>query len=181
MEKIAVVGFSCLFPNANNPEDFWQNLIDEKDTTSLATVEEIGVNPAIFYDSVTGKPDKTYSLKGGFIRDFQFDPTGYNLSPEVLETIDPIGQGTLYVAKQALVHSHYWGNSSALSRCGAMLGNLSSPTQLSYRCVAPVYQQVIEPAMRELLQNEHFRLEAGATQRGAFPYNAMSASLPSWL
>ncbi|HEY9668577.1 MAG TPA: beta-ketoacyl synthase N-terminal-like domain-containing protein, partial [Coleofasciculaceae cyanobacterium] len=101
MGKIAIIGLSCLFPDAKNPEEFWQNLIAHKDSTSLATVEEIGTDPDKFYEPQKGKPDKIYSLKGGFIRDFKFDATGYKFSSKFIEELDPIFKGTLYVAKQA--------------------------------------------------------------------------------
>jgi acyl transferase domain-containing protein len=88
MEKIAIIGLSCLFPDAKTPEEFWQNLLGEKQSTSTATVEDFGVDPEIFYNSVKGTPDKTYSLKGGYIRDFEFDPSGYNLPAELIASLD---------------------------------------------------------------------------------------------
>ncbi|MGB1253868.1 MAG: beta-ketoacyl synthase N-terminal-like domain-containing protein, partial [Candidatus Promineifilaceae bacterium] len=27
MEKIAIVGLSCLFPDATTPQEYWQNLV----------------------------------------------------------------------------------------------------------------------------------------------------------
>ena len=59
MEKIAIIGLSCLFPDAKNPEEYWQNIVNQKDSTSSATVEEIGVEPTIFHNPVKGTPDKT--------------------------------------------------------------------------------------------------------------------------
>ena len=79
MQKIAIIGLSSLFPDAKNPEEFWHNLINKKDATSSATIAEIGVDPTIFYNPVKGTADKTYSLKGGYIRDFEFDASEYNL------------------------------------------------------------------------------------------------------
>ena len=38
VEKIAIIGLSCLFPDAHNPEEFWQNLTEEKDSTSSITI-----------------------------------------------------------------------------------------------------------------------------------------------
>jgi acyl transferase domain-containing protein len=56
VEKIAIIGLSCLFPDANNPEQFWQNLSAEKDSTSDISVTELGLDPSIFYDKTKGKP-----------------------------------------------------------------------------------------------------------------------------
>jgi len=58
MEKIAIIGLSCLLPGADNPEQYWQNLIDNKNLTSKATVEQIGVDAQIFYDPIKGKTEK---------------------------------------------------------------------------------------------------------------------------
>ena len=85
MEKIAIVGLGCLLPKAHNPEEFWQNLIEEKDSTSLATVKEMAVDPQIYYDPVQGTRDKYYWMRGVYVRDFTFDPTGYRLPAEHLD------------------------------------------------------------------------------------------------
>jgi PfaB family protein len=181
IEKIAVIGISCLFPDAQDPDQFWQNLIAGKNTTSSITTTELGVDPALFYDPVKGQVDKTYSLQGGLIRDFKFDATGYALPPAVLEQMDPLGQAALYASRQALQHGGYWGNTEALERCGLILGNLTFPTRLSNQVFAPIYQAAIEPTVRELLQLETFQL-AGSAAADKIPlHNAMTASLPTLL
>lgn len=151
MEKIAIIGLACLFPDAQTPEQFWQNLIEEKDSTSLATAEQMGVDPAIFYDPVKGKADKTYYLQGGYIRGFSFDASGYYLPSEFLEGLDNLFKWPLHVAKGALQDSGYLGREAALTKCGVILGNLSFPTKASYQLLAPIYQQAIEPALQALL------------------------------
>jgi PfaB family protein len=179
MEKIAIIGFSCLFPDARNPEEFWQNLIEQKASISEATVEEMGVEPRIFYDPRKGQPDKTYSLKGGYIYNFNFAPSGYNLSSEFIEGLDDTFKWSLYAAKQAFQHSGYWGNEAILSRCGVILGNLSLPTKYSNQLFAPIYDQIIEPAVGELLQDEDFHLANVPTSTKASPYNAQISGLPA--
>jgi PfaB family protein len=179
VEKIAIIGLSCLFPDAQNPEEFWQNLIDQKDSTSSATSAEMGVDPTIFYHPVKGTPDKTYSLKGGYIRNFQFDPSEYNLPAELAESLDDTFKWSLYAAKQAILQSGYWGNQNVLSKCGVILGNLSFPTKFSHQLFSPIYRQTIAPAVRELLQDEDFDLAAFPTTAKASLYNAMISGLPA--
>ncbi|MBD2344696.1 beta-ketoacyl [acyl carrier protein] synthase domain-containing protein [Anabaena subtropica] len=181
MEKIAIIGLSCLFPDANNPEQFWQNINDQKDSTSSVTVEEMGVDPTIFYDPVKGKPEKIYFLKGGFIRNFQFDASEYNLPAEYVESLDNSFKWSLYAAKQAILHSGYWGNKEVLSKCGVILGTLSLPTRLSNQLIAPIYRQTIEPAVAELLQNPDFHLAALPTATKPATHNAMISGLPAAL
>lgn len=179
MEKIAIIGLSCLFPDAKNPEEYWQNIVDQKDSTSSATVEEIGVDPTIFHNPVKGTPDKTYSLKGGYIRNFQFNPSEYNLPSELVSSLDNTFKWSLYAAKQAIVQSGYWGNQTVLAKCGVILGNLSFPTKLSNQLFSPIYQQAIAPAVRELLQYEYFDLAALPSATKASLYNALISGLPA--
>ncbi|MEH1895482.1 MAG: PfaB family protein [Nostoc sp.] len=179
MEKIAIIALSCLFPDAKNPEEYWQNIVNQKDSTSSATVEEIGVDPTIFHNPVKGTPDKTYSLKGGYIRDFQFNPSEYNLPSEFVAGLDNTFKWSLYAAKQAILNSGYWGNQNVLAKCGVILGNLSFPTKLSNQLFSPIYQQAINPAVRELLQDEDFDLAALPSATKASLYNAMISGLPA--
>ncbi|MHC5938104.1 PfaB family protein [Nostoc sp.] len=179
MEKIAIIALSCLFPDAKNPEEYWQNIVNQKDSTSSATVEEIGVDPTIFHNPVKGTPDKTYSLKGGYIRNFEFNPSEYNLPSEFVTGLDNTFKWSLYAAKQAIVQSGYWGNQTVLAKCGVILGNLSFPTKLSNQLFSLIYQQSITPAVRELLQYEDFDLATLPTATKASLYNAMISGLPA--
>ncbi|GAB1544272.1 type I polyketide synthase [Scytonema sp. NUACC21] len=179
MEKIAIVGFSCLFPDAKNLEEFWQNLLQGKDSISSITAEELGVNPQVFYDRTKGQADKFYSLKGAFIRNFQFDSTGYKLPGEFLQSLDNTFKWSLDAAKQALQHSGYLGNESVLAKCGVILGSLSLPTQFSNQLFAPMYQQVLSPAIRELLQCPDFDLTSLNGAAKASIHNAMISGLPA--
>jgi 3-oxoacyl-[acyl-carrier-protein] synthase II len=180
VEKIAIIGLSCLFPDAKNPEQFWQNITEQKDSISSVTVEEMGLEPGIFYDSVKGQPEKIYSLKGGFIRNFKFDAGEYNLPSSFLESLDDTFKWSLYAAKQAIEQSGY-GGQSVLSKCGVILGTLSLPTKSSNQLLAPIYQQTIESAIAELLQEQDFRLAALPTAAKASPYNAMVSGFPAAL
>ena len=71
-QKIAIIGMSGLFPGSSTNEQFWDNLMQEKDLISMANEEDFGVDPNKFYQSGKGVVDKTYSLRGGYIRDFKF-------------------------------------------------------------------------------------------------------------
>jgi PfaB family protein len=180
MSKISIIGISCLFPGANTPEQYWQNLINNKDLTSLATSEQMGVDANIFYDAKKGKKDKYYCSQGGYIRDFLFDTTGYQVSPDLLKDLDNIYKWSLYVAKEALQDSNYLNNKSVLEKCGVILGNLSFPTRFSHHLFAPIYQKVLDSALGELLQAE-FRLPSLNSPGNISPLNAMISGYPATL
>ncbi|MBE9215266.1 PfaB family protein [Plectonema cf. radiosum LEGE 06105] len=179
MEKIAIIGFSCLFPDAKNAEEFWHNLIEQTDSTSELSIDEIGIEPTIFYDPEKGKADKVYSLQGGFVRNFKFDGSGYNLPASFLQNLDDTFKWSLYAAKQALQNSGYLENKSVLSKCGVLLGSLSFPTKSSNQLFEPIYQQVLKPAIRELLQQQEFDLASLPNSEDTSFYNAMISGLPA--
>ncbi|PAX60567.1 PfaB family protein [Brunnivagina elsteri] len=179
MEKIAIIGYSCLFPDAKNPDEFWHNLIAQKDSTSTITAEEMGIEPNIFYDPKKGKADKIYSLKGSFIRDFKFDSKGYKLPAEFLDRLDNTFKWSLYVAKQALRDCGYLTNPEILAKCGVILGTLSFPTKSSNQLFAPIYQQLLASTIRDLIQKEDFDLSTLSANGNISAHNAMISGSPA--
>ena len=124
MSKIAIIGTSGLFPGSATLEEFWDNLMQGRDLTGLATEEDFGANPEIFYQPGKGVVDKCYSLRGGYIRDFRFDPYGYELPAGFLARQDKLYQWPLHVAREALREAGYFNNKEKLRRCGLVLGKL---------------------------------------------------------
>ncbi|MEM1123121.1 MAG: polyketide synthase, partial [Bacteroidota bacterium] len=157
-QKIAIIGMSGLFPGSSTNEQFWENLLQKKDLTSLATEEDFGLNPDKFYQSGKGVVDKTYSLRGGYIRDFNFAPAGYALDKQFLAEQDKLYQWSIYVAKEALAHAGYFDNEKVLKKCGVILGNLSFPTGTSHKKLASVYTETTQQALRKLLKDENFTI-----------------------
>ncbi len=158
MEKIAVVGLSCLFPGAGTPETFWRNLLDGRDTRTPATDEKMGVPVRKYYDPRVGRPDRFYCMQGGYIRDFEMDPAGFDIPEERVRDADDTVRWSLHVAREALKDSGYWRNADALARCGVILGNLSFPTKASNRLFLPMYHRMVEACLRDLLEDRDFRL-----------------------
>lgn len=119
-------------------------------------------------------------MRGGLIRDFQFDPTGYRIPADFLAGLDAIFKWSLYVAKQALEDSGYLNRSEILAKSGVILGNLSSPTRLSQRLVTPIYRRTVESALRELLDQPDLELPR-LTPEQVSPFNFFTAGYPSTL
>src|SRR5579871_4252950 len=111
MDDIAIIGVGCLFPGAANPEQYWDNLINERDSRSALTRELLGIDPAELFEPHKGVKDRFYSMRGGYITDFQFDPRGYALPGDTLAGLDRLHHWSLYVARQALIDSGYLNNS----------------------------------------------------------------------
>lgn len=181
MEKIAIIGLSCLFPGAETPAQYWQNLIDHRNLVSTATSDQMGKDNDIFYHPQKGQPDKYYLAKGGFVRNFQFDPHGYRLAPETLQRLDNVFQWPLYVARHALEDGGYWSPTEGLAGCGLILGNLSFPTKASHRLLLPIYHRTVEQALGELLGRPDFQLPGlnPLHDQPMLPHNVLTAGYPA--
>ncbi len=160
MDEIAIVGVACLFPGAHTPAEFWQALLAGSDLTSDLTAEQIGVDPAYFYQPHKGQSDSFYCMRGGYVRDFVFDPQGYRLPADSLRALDEQFTWPLSVARQALLDSGHLQQSASLQQCGLVLGSLAFPTRASSRLFGPLYSGAVEQSLQELLQQPDLRLEA---------------------
>ncbi|MEM9822517.1 MAG: beta-ketoacyl synthase N-terminal-like domain-containing protein, partial [Bacteroidota bacterium] len=163
--KIAIIGMSGLFPGSSTNDGFWKNLMEGKDLTGIAEEQDFGYPPKHFYESEKGVVDKCYSLRGGYIRDFNFDPQGYLLEADYLARQDQLYQWSLYVAKEALKESGYYQEPASLERCGLVLGNLSFPTKSSHKLLSEVYTDTLQGAVRELLNDPSIQLTPHLKER----------------
>jgi len=175
-DKIAIIGTSALFPGSATPEAFWENLLQEKDLTGYAREENFGVDPQLFFQPEKGVVDKCYSLRGGYIRDFNFDPTGFALPADFLANQDKLYQWSLYTAREALRDGGYLTDENSRANCGLVLGNLSFPTTSSHKLISELYTDTLETALQGLLEDPNFSL---TTYRGDAPPNEVLAYTPS--
>ncbi|TYK64931.1 beta-ketoacyl synthase N-terminal-like domain-containing protein [Colwellia echini] len=157
MENIAIVGIANLFPGSSAPQEFWQQLLNKQDCRSKATFAQMGVD----VDKYTGKKgdiDKFYCVHGGYIGAFNFDAQVFcdqvsQLTTGYLNQLDDLNQWSLYVAEQALRDAGYW-RSDKLANCGVILGNLSFPTKSSNHLFMPLYHQVVEDTLQQVLETD---------------------------
>ena len=160
MNKIAIIGTAALFPGSSTPKEFWENLMAEKDLTGRATAQDFGIDPASIFHPDKGIEDRCYSTRGGYIRDFKFDPKGFELSADYLSKQDKLVQWSLYAAKEALIDGGYFQEKEKLKNCGLILGNLSFPTSSSHQLISDIYCRSLELHIQELLKAPEFRLKA---------------------
>jgi len=159
MTKIAIIGTAALFPGASTPEEFWDKLMSEKDLTSHATTQDFGVDPESIFHPDKGIEDRCYSIRGGYIRDFKFDPNGFELDADYLRKQDKLYQWSLYTAKEALLDGGYFQAKAQLKNCGLILGNLSFPTSSSHQLIADIYNRSLESNIQQLLKIPEFKLK----------------------
>jgi acyl transferase domain-containing protein/acyl carrier protein/NAD(P)-dependent dehydrogenase (short-subunit alcohol dehydrogenase family) len=97
---VAIVGMSCLLPQARSIHEFWANLLEG--AHCIEPVPENRWRTDDYFDPDTKAPDKTYSKLGGFVPDIHFDPLEFGLPPRSLQSIDVAQLFSLAASKAAL-------------------------------------------------------------------------------
>ncbi|MGL4204015.1 MAG: SDR family NAD(P)-dependent oxidoreductase, partial [Enterobacter roggenkampii] len=87
-QDIAIIGVQGRYPQADDPQTFWDNLTQGRDCISEIPIERW--DHSRYFDASKDAPGKSYSKWGGFINDVdKFDPLFFNISPAEAEYIDP--------------------------------------------------------------------------------------------
>jgi malonyl CoA-acyl carrier protein transacylase len=105
MKPLAIVGIGCLFPKANNAEEYWANIREGVD--AITDIPETHWKPSDYFDEDKSAPDMTYGKRGGFINPMDFNPLLYGLSPNNIEATDTTQLLGMMVARQALLDAGY--------------------------------------------------------------------------
>ena len=98
---VAIIGMSGRFPQADNIEQFWDNLSNGRDC-----ITEV---PAWRWDGVAAERDRTATVRwGGFIDGVaEFDPLFFGISPREALVLDPQERLFLQCAFATLEHAGY--------------------------------------------------------------------------
>ncbi|MGF1757275.1 3-hydroxyacyl-[acyl-carrier-protein] dehydratase FabA [Photobacterium sagamiensis] len=173
--KIAIVGLANLYPDADTPKAFWQNLLDKKDSRSTLSPEKLGANPDA-YQGQQGESDRFYCDKGGYIQNFTFDASGYRVPAEKFEGLDQSFLWALDTSHKALADAGIALDAEVLKRTGVIMGALSFPTTRSNDLFLPIYHSAVEKALQTKLANDHFSLSpSNELDRSANPANGAAA------
>ena len=121
-EPIAVIGMGCRLPgNVHGPQDFWQLLLDGRDT--IKEVPGDRWDGDAFYDPDPDTPGKMTTKWGGFIDDVAgFDADFFGITPREAAAMDPQHRVLLEVAWESLEHAGLAPDSLSGSRTAAIMG-----------------------------------------------------------
>ncbi|HEY4934893.1 MAG TPA: SDR family oxidoreductase [Terriglobales bacterium] len=120
---IAIVGVGAVLPDAANVETFWQNV--KQGRYSISDVSPERWDPALYFDSDHGAPDKTYSKIGGWVRDWKWEPAKWRLPipPRVVDAMDEAQRWAIACTREALEDFGYPGRPLDADRTAVILGN----------------------------------------------------------
>ncbi|MFT7072548.1 MAG: polyketide-type polyunsaturated fatty acid synthase PfaA [Patiriisocius sp.] len=147
---VAIIGLSAMFADASNVAEFWNNIINQKD--SIVDVPESRWKIEDYYDADPRVADKTYCKKGGFIPDVDFNPMEFGLPPNILEVTDASQLLSLIGARDAFEDAGYGRESDKFTallkeRTGVILGvggGQKLITPLTSRLQAPIWEAALK-------------------------------------
>jgi 3-oxoacyl-(acyl-carrier-protein) synthase/acyl carrier protein len=136
-EPIAIIGLAGRYPDADNIQDFYRNLLVGRD--SIQDIPDWRWDNKDYFDKSRHATGKTYSNWGGFIRDVdQFDPLFFNISPTDAITMDPQERLFLESSWNCIEDAGYSKAQLANSKTGVFAGIMWSHYHFSGIDTEPV-------------------------------------------
>lgn len=120
-EPIAIVGMSCRFPGAKDPQAFWQMLKAGED--KITEVPADRWPREAFYHPDPSMPGKAISYWGGFLENIdQFDPFFFGISPIEAKHMDPQQRLLMELSYEALDDAGFEKEHLDGTRTGVFIG-----------------------------------------------------------
>lgn len=129
---IAIVSMAGVFPGAANLSQYWQNIVNNQDVSAPVPGDRWIADAATVVDPLP-QPDKAFHRRACLIRDFQFDPSGLDLDPALLQGLDPMHHLVLHTGREAMaqIHANTETGHMATERTGVILAAIALPTDAS--------------------------------------------------
>src|SRR5262245_29511528 len=119
---IAIVGMSCVYPDARTPVELWENVLAQRRAFRRLPPERLRVED--YLSSDLNAPDSTYVAEAAVIDGYEFDRVAFRVVGSTYRSADPAHWLALDVASQALADAGF-RDGEGLSRetTGVLLGN----------------------------------------------------------
>lgn len=165
---VAVVGMSCVFPDAPDIESFWSNLVNKKSAVRQIPEHRWLASP----DSVMCKGydlDKTCSRMAGLIDNgvdecgFDFNPDGFGIDERIISKLDPSHKILLEAARN--LTKDYGLKDTDKPETGIILAAIALPTEGSSKLTAKLIWPDIKAGITGLDASESKDSEIGMPGR----------------
>ena len=111
-DEIAVIGMACTLPDADSPEQLWENILSKK--YSISEISESRIDRELYYDSDKSAQDKSYTLLAGCIDDYKFDGTRFGYPDDKAAKMSKSQQMILDTAYKAVENAGYLGENDQI-------------------------------------------------------------------
>ncbi|MBT8419726.1 MAG: acyltransferase domain-containing protein, partial [Gammaproteobacteria bacterium] len=111
--NVAIIGIGLLFPQANSPQDFWNNILTK--TNAITEVPASRWDWRVYYDPDQSRRDRIVSKWGCFLDDVVLNPMDFGIPPKAVPSIEPSQLLTLEAVRRALIDAGYLIDEKKLS------------------------------------------------------------------
>ncbi|MEU3370549.1 type I polyketide synthase [Streptomyces sp. NPDC006660] len=120
--RIAVVGLACRYPDADSPEQLWQNVLAGRRAFRRLPNERMNLDD--YYSPDRTAPDRFYSRKAAVLEGFDFDRVGHRVAGSTFRSTDMTHWLALDTAARALADAGFPGGEGLpRSATGVVIGN----------------------------------------------------------
>ncbi len=173
--SIAIVGMACRYPDANSPNELWENVLAERRAFRRMPDERLRL--ADYFSADRQAPDCFYSTTAALIEGYDFDRVRFHVAGSTYRSADLAHWLALDVAAQALDDAGFT-DAESLPRetTGVFLGNtltgeFSRANALRLRW--PYVRRTVADSLRNegwtVEQRDHFLRELEVTYKQPFP------------
>ncbi|MFI1194865.1 type I polyketide synthase [Micromonospora sp. NPDC020750] len=121
-ERIAVVGIACRYPDAENPNQLWENVLTGR--RAFRRLPDERMNSEDYYSPDPTAPDRFYSAKAAVIEGFEFDRVKYKIAGSTFRSTDMTHWLALDTVARALEDAGFPdGEGLPLATTGVVIGN----------------------------------------------------------
>jgi len=159
--KVAIVGLGCVFPDALNIKQYWQNIINKK--YSVTEVSKDRWDPKLYFSSDKSIEGKTYSKIGAFIKDYKFNSIQYRIPPKMAEQMDDVQKWSLDAARQALNDAGLPTDGKTRTNMAIIIGNSLGGEIQRY-----TNRRVFFPEIEEVIRNNEIFQRLSESEQNEF-------------
>jgi enediyne polyketide synthase len=120
--SIAIVGMACVYPDARNPVELWENALAQRRAFRRIPAERLRAEDYVSQDFAA--PDRTYAGEAAVISNYEFDRVAFRVAGSTYRSADLAHWLALDVASRALADAGYGeGKGLPAETTGVLLGN----------------------------------------------------------
>ncbi len=123
LEGIAIVGLGCVFPDAHNIKEYWNNILKKVYSIREIPAERWAGKIDIFFDPDKDAPNKSYTKIAATISDFKFNSLEFKIPPKVAQNMGRAQKLALLAAKEALTDAGLLKKGVDNSKTAVIVGN----------------------------------------------------------
>ena len=121
-ERIAVVGIACRYPDAENPNQLWENVLTGR--RAFRRLPDERMNSEDYYSPDPTAPDRFYSPKAAVLEGFEFDRVRYKVAGSTFRSTDMTHWLALDTVARALEDAGFpEGQGLPQTTTGVVIGN----------------------------------------------------------